>query len=258
MANVKVLVEGYLSEDNDGRTASTVSLVLDKNIVMVVDPGYLKDQKVLTDALKKEGFAPEDVNMVCITHSHIDHYKNVALFPKAKVLEYFGLWDTEGRMEEWQGNFTENIQILKTPGHDYTCITLFVKTDDGVVAICGDVFWKQDYPKMDIYATNLKDLEKSRKLVLEMSHWIIPGHSGMYKTANGHRLAGLPAGRQAKNGKKVPEEASGSCRKCHRAFKKPADRCFCQEWLCYRHCECEFDCNVCNCKRKQVGDIKHK
>ena len=64
MAKVKVLVEGYLSDDNDKKTCSTVSLVLDKDIVMVVDPGYLENQKILVDALKKEGFDINDVNIV--------------------------------------------------------------------------------------------------------------------------------------------------------------------------------------------------
>src|SRR3989344_1835461 len=245
MAKVKVLVEGYLSDDNDKKTCSTVSLVLDKDIVMVVDPGYLENQKILVDALKKEGFDINDVNIVCITHSHIDHYRNIGMFPNAKTLEYFGLWDKEGRVADWQEHFSSDIQVLKTPGHDYTCITLFVQTDDGVVAICGDVFWKEDGPDFDIYASDIKKLENSRKLVLKLSNWIIPGHAGIYKTKN----TKLITKENVKS--EVKLEVVERCKKCRKPFTKSADRCFCQRWLCYHCCECELDCNACNCKHKR-------
>lgn len=246
MAKVKVLVEGYYFIDPNGQenTCPTISLVLDKDIIMVVDPGTVEDQKILVDALEKEGLTVNDVTIVCITHSHIDHYRNIGMFPKAKTLEYFGLWNG-GRVEDWQERFSGDIQILKTPGHDYTCITLFVKTDDGVVAICGDVFWKENYPETDPYASDAKKLEHSRELVVKMSHWIIPGHAGIYKTKNGHRLMKIKAGH------KVEPEVKGSCKKCHRSFFKLSDTCICQEWLCYHCCECEADCNVCNCKHRR-------
>lgn len=245
MAKVKVLVQGYLSQDNEGRTGSTVSLILDGDIAMIVDPGFLRDRQVLTDALKKEGLSVNDINIVCITHSHIDHYANMGMFGNAKILEYFGIWDKDGRVEDWQERFTEDIQILKTPGHNETCITLFVKTDDGTVAVCGDVFWKENYPEIDPYATDLKKLEHSRKLVVDMSHWIVPGHGAIYRTQNGHRLQNI------KTGKKIEFQVSGGCRKCHRPFLKFRDKCLCQEWLCYRCCECDVDCNVCSCKHRK-------
>lgn len=248
MAEVKILVKGFTNADlnvspNQEKTCPTISLVRDKDIIMVVDPGVLDDQQILIDALKKEGLTVNHVNIVCITHSHIDHYRNVGMFPKAKVLEYFGLWDG-GKVEDWDENFSNDIQILKTPGHDYTSITLFVKTDDGIVAICGDVFWKENGPEIDPYASDVKKLEHSRELVLNHSHWIIPGHAGIYKTENGHRLV------KAKNGQKVEVVFLGNCKKCHKPFKKLRDKCICQEWLCYHCCECDIDCGVCHCKHK--------
>ena len=140
-AKITVLIEGYYEKDAYGqeRTCPTVTLIRDGAMIMVVDPGILESQQILIDALKKEGLAIADVTVVCITHSHIDHYKNVGIFENARVLEFFGLWN-KNTCEDWQENFSDNIQILKTPGHDATGITLFVKTDDGVVAVCGDVF----------------------------------------------------------------------------------------------------------------------
>jgi len=187
MAEVKILIEGYTTENAVGaeggeeKTCPTITLIRDKDIIMVVDPGVLDDQKILIDKLKKEGLTVDDVNIVCITHSHIDHYRNIGMFPKAKTLEYYGLWDRQ-TVEDWQEQFTDDIRIIKTPGHDYSSITLLVKTKQGIVAICGDVFWKENFPEDDPYASDKEKLKESRKKVLEMSDYIIPGHGGMFKT----------------------------------------------------------------------------
>ncbi len=185
MAEVKILIQGYTSADTDvegdeEKTCPTITLVKDKDIVMVVDPGVLEDQKILVDKLREEGLTVDDINVVCITHSHIDHYRNIGMFPKAKTLEYYGLWHKQ-TVEDWQEQFTDDIRIIKTPGHDYSSITLLVKTEKGTVAICGDVFWKENSPEDDIYASDKEELKQSREKVLEMADYIIPGHGGMFK-----------------------------------------------------------------------------
>ena len=139
MAEVKVLIKGYTSEESGGeKTCATITLVKDKDIVMVIDPGVLEDQKLLVDALKKEGLDVNDVNIVCLTHSHIDHFRNIGMFPSAKTLEFYGLWD-KNTVDDWKEQFTEDIKIIKTPGHDKTSITLLVKTDSGVTADCTEL-----------------------------------------------------------------------------------------------------------------------
>jgi glyoxylase-like metal-dependent hydrolase (beta-lactamase superfamily II) len=181
MAEVKILVEGYTSEESgEEKTCSTVTLVRDKDIIMVVDPGVLENQKILVDALKKEGLGVNDVNVVCITHSHIDHYRNIGMFPEAKTLEFYGLWE-KNTVDDWEEQFTDDIKIIKTPGHNYTAITLLVKTDKGIVAIVGDVFWKENFPEKDEYADDPEKLKESRKLVLEKADYIVPGHGKMFE-----------------------------------------------------------------------------
>ncbi|PIZ27683.1 hypothetical protein COY45_01165 [Candidatus Berkelbacteria bacterium CG_4_10_14_0_8_um_filter_42_34] len=184
MTEVKILIEGYTTADTaeagEEKTCPTITLIKDKDIVMIVDPGVLEDQKILIDILGKEGLTIDDIDIVCITHSHIDHYRNIGMFPRAKTLEYWGLWD-KNTVEDWKEQFTENIQIVKTPGHNYDSITLFVKTDKGIIAVCGDVFWKENFPEDDAYASDKKKLQESRKKILEMADWIIPGHGKMFK-----------------------------------------------------------------------------
>jgi len=254
-AEVKVLIEGYTTadtkaENGEEKTCATVSLIRDKDLVVVVDPGVLESQQILIDALKREGLSLEEVDVVCITHSHLDHYRNIGMFKHAKALDYFGLWN-KNICEDWHEQFTPNIQILKTPGHDYTSITLFVKTDDGIIAICGDVFWKENYPKDDIYATDLKKLGESRKLVLEMADWIIPGHAGIYKVDRSKILE------QKKNSaKKEEHKIFATCRKCRRVMETEHDSCSCRTYLCHYCCECGLDCDLCGCTHKKKTKFK--
>lgn len=181
MAEVKVLIKGYASEESEQENScSTVTLIRDKDMDMIVDPGTLKSQQVLIDKLKQEGLTIEDINWVCITHSHMDHYRNIGMFPKAKSLDYWGIWEND-TVEDWNSKLKENIEIIKTPGHSYDSITLFIKTPTGIVAVCGDVFWKENLPENDPYASDKEKLKESRKLVLKKADYIVPGHGDMYK-----------------------------------------------------------------------------
>ena len=183
MAKVKILVEGYLSKDTGGHTCSTISLVRDKDINMIVDPGTTKNQEVIINALKQEGLMPIDINWVCLTHSHIDHFRNIGMFKNAKTLEYYGIWDGDiDPEEELPNEFSKNIKIVKTPGHDRTGISLIINTDMGKVAIVGDVFWQKNYHKKDIYASNVRELNKSRQKIIHLADYIIPGHGDIYKS----------------------------------------------------------------------------
>jgi len=254
-AEVKVLLEGFTNSDSvaelgEERTQPTITLVRDQGVVMVVDPGILENQQLLIDALAKEDLRPEDVNYVCITHSHIDHYRNIGMFPNAKALEYGGVWGTN-TVENWAENFTNNIRILHTPGHDYTCLTLFVKTKDGVVAICGDVFWKENYPRNahdDAYASNPEKLEESRQMVLKMADMIVPGHGPIYKNDKDNIL-NVPEPEKTKT-KAKEFKITLTCKRCGRDMSQK-DKCQCRPYLCFRCCECGLDCNNCSCSHKK-------
>lgn len=257
-AEVKILIEGdsnadTVAEAGEEKTQPTITLVRDGDIIMVVDPGILDSQQVLIDALEHENLTIDDVNYVFITHSHIDHYRNVGMFPSAKVLEYYGLWHNQ-TVENWSENFSPNIQVLHTPGHDYTGLTLLVTTKEGVIAICGDVFWRENYPydpHDDAYASNPDKLRESRQTILRMADWIIPGHGKMYK--NNRAVA------EAEPEVSEPEvhslKAAGSkiavtCKKCG-AQMKQKDKCPCRPYLCFRCCECHLDCDYCSCSHRK-------
>ena len=180
MAEVKILILGFVGNDGEGKTCPTITLVRDKDLVMVVDPGILESQQVLIEALHKQGLSIDDVTHVFITHSHLDHYRNIGMFVEAKTVEHFGVWD-KGVCEDWSEQFTPNVKIVRTPGHNYDGLSLLVKTEIGTVAIVGDVFWSERGPKSDPYASDPEKLQESREQVSAVADYIIPGHGDIFK-----------------------------------------------------------------------------
>jgi glyoxylase-like metal-dependent hydrolase (beta-lactamase superfamily II) len=257
-AEVKILIEGYtnaneVSQISEEQVCSTITLIRDENSIIVVDPGVLKNQQALIDALEKENLTVQDVDIVCITHSHLDHYRNIGMFPNAKTLEYFGLWE-EDKVQHWKEQFSTNIQVLHTPGHDYSGITLFVTTADGVVAICGDVFWKENYPmtpQEDAFASNPDKLRESRDMILRMADWIVPGHGPIYKNDKNIESEKKKKEKSENYLKKAKEsKIVVICKKCGKQMKQK-DKCQCRPYLCFRCCECGLDCNLCGCSHKR-------
>jgi len=253
-AEVKVLLEGFTNsesviEGGEERTQPTITLVRDGDLIMVVDPGILDNQQLLIDALKREKLTVDDVNFVCITHSHIDHYRNIGMFPKAKTVEYYGLWD-KNTVETWSENLTSHIRLSHTPGHDYSGITLFVSTSEGVVAICGDVFWRENYPrdpKDDAFASNPDRLEESREMVLKTADWVVPGHGPMYK--NDKNVSSFAKEVEVPTRRRETKIVV-VCKKCAKQMSQK-DKCLCRPYLCFRCCECGYDCPACGCSHKK-------
>ena len=192
MAEVKVLIEGYAKEgEKYEHTSSTTVLIKDKKLNIVIDPGM--NRKQLLESLKKEGLSPKDIDYVILSHYHLDHSLLTGIFENAKVVYSNEIYSFEGKIFENKGRlFSKDIEIIKTPGHNSDCRTILVKTDKGLIAICEDVFWWRDDEEQKIdeknllnhddpYATNKEILKESRKKILEMADWIIPGHGKIFK-----------------------------------------------------------------------------
>ena len=177
------MLTGYYSlGDTTGRAGSTITLIEDKDLRVVVDPGALADPGLLLRELDKRGLSADDIDVVFITHSHMDHLRNIGLFPGAKILDYWGWWQGD----VWSsptGMINDHIKVIETPGHSHDSISLSVDTAEGVIAICGDVFWDSTFPERpedDPFASDAALLAKSRKKLLETADYIIPGHGDIF------------------------------------------------------------------------------
>jgi len=193
MAEVKVLIKGYAREEGDSEFASsTTSLIKESGLNIIVDPGM--NRKLLLEALKKENLSQKDINYVILTHYHLDHSLLAGIFENAKVMDNEDIYSFDGKIKGHDNKVPgTDIKIIKTPGHDLFHCSVLVKTKEfGQVAIVSDVFWWSDEEEQktdkeslmnheDPYVKNKEELMKSRKKVLEIADYIIPGHGKMFK-----------------------------------------------------------------------------
>jgi len=80
MPQVNVLVEGENKRDDQNKMSmgSTVSLIRsDKEII--VDTGSIPAKDTLIRELETYGLAPEDIDIVVLTHLHLDHIINASV-----------------------------------------------------------------------------------------------------------------------------------------------------------------------------------
>ncbi|MEK6831073.1 MAG: MBL fold metallo-hydrolase [Nanoarchaeota archaeon] len=196
MAKIKVLIEGYAREEENYQIASsTTTLIKDENLNLIVDPGM--DRELLLKALKKEKLSVNDIDYVILSHYHPDHFLLVGIFEKAKIIDKDSIYSFNGRIEEHNGIVPKtSIKIIPTPGHQDSHCSVLVNDDKlGKVVIAADVFWWWDNEqkkidkdnlinRKDDYAQNEAELINSRKEILKIADYIIPGHGGMFKVKN--------------------------------------------------------------------------
>jgi len=190
MDSVKVLISGYARKQHSGKWDATSMTVLVRSAgkLVLVDPGCRPDE--LAAALQKEGLDAVDIDLVVNTHSHYDHTRNSRLFPKDRVLN---LYQTPAKLqpEPWYVPGTD-IKVVYTPGHADKHIALLVETEAGTYAVAGDVFWWEDGEEQQADIESLlrhpdpvgKDpaqLQKSRKKLLELADYVIPGHGTTFR-----------------------------------------------------------------------------
>lgn len=193
MIKIKVLIEGYVKEENGVEFASSsVTFLQENNLNIIVDPGM--DRELLLNSLRAENLSPENIDYVILTHTHLDHCLLAGIFENAKSLDGDSIYSSDGSIIPHDGKIPgTEIEIIETPGHDqFHCSVLADSEEYGKVAIVGDVFWwrtgeaqQTDAEKLvnqrDPYVKDEKQLIESRKKILEIADYVIPGHGKMFK-----------------------------------------------------------------------------
>ena len=182
MAATHHLLHGGYARD-DG-VASSVSLVLDGEAVIVVDPGIVADRDLILAPLRQLGVQPEQVTHVVITHHHPDHTVNIGLFAHAEVVDFWARY----RGDQWLDHDGDGYQVsvharlILTPGHTNEDATLLIETDAGVVA-CTHAWWRADRtPEVDPLADDHEALVASRLRILAEADIVVPGHGEPFPT----------------------------------------------------------------------------
>jgi glyoxylase-like metal-dependent hydrolase (beta-lactamase superfamily II) len=187
MATVDVLIAGHVEDTPAGNSVHpTVSLVRDGDLVVVADPGILTAPVLLTDALASHGVAAGDVTHVFVTHHHLDHTRNIGMFPTARVVDVDSVYD--GAL--WLGHdgdgyrLSDGLSVIETPGHAEECAALVAETDQGTVVLTHAWWFADMTPVQDPLAWDQGALERSRERILEIADIVVPGHGPAFRPAD--------------------------------------------------------------------------
>ncbi|MBO0844158.1 MAG: MBL fold metallo-hydrolase [Nocardioides sp.] len=184
MARVDVLIAGHVEQTEAGSSVHpTVSLVRDGDLVVVVDPGILSGPSLLVDALAAHDLSVYDVTHVFVTHHHIDHTRNVGVFPMAVVVDVDSVYDGSLWLEhDGDGHhLSADISVIETPGHAQECAALVVSTDDGTVVLTHAWWFADMTPVQDPLAWDQSELERSRERILAIADIVVPGHGAPFR-----------------------------------------------------------------------------
>jgi len=182
-ANVRILREGYfrwveMRQVSD--VTCTTTYIEDGGKKILVDVPNVGEETALLASLKQAGINPNTVDIVVVTHFHPDHDGCLHLFPNARFI---------GSGVEWHGaehrywheealSLTDDVYVIKTPGHTQDSCSVIANTEDGIVAMVGDMWWSLDDPKL-LVVSSQEELDANRKKIITLADWIIPGHAGM-------------------------------------------------------------------------------
>lgn len=176
-----ILTTGYTTSTGPG-VAATVSLVVDGDLRIVVDPGMVASPARILDPLAAMGLSADDITDVVLSHHHPDNTLNAGLFANARMHDHKAIY----RADQWTDRaaegfeFTPSLRLIETPGHSPEDITLLAGTPDGVVAFAGDLWWRPNGPADDPVAPDRAQLRASRERVLAAADVIVPGHGGAF------------------------------------------------------------------------------
>ncbi len=173
-ATLDVLAAGYADET----VASSVVLVRDGDVVIVVDPGMVRTRAVILDPLAGLGIEVAAVTDVVFSHHHPDHTLNAALFPAARFHDFQAIYQNDvWEDREAEGfHLSPSVHLLATPGHTPQDISTVVETADGLV-VCTHLWWSAQGPLEDPFAEDAAVLAASRQRVLDLQpSLVVPGH----------------------------------------------------------------------------------
>ncbi len=184
-ATFHLLHTGYVGAETDEgmRVGSTVSLIQQGDALVVVDPGLVPTRAAILGPLARLGFSVEQVTDVVFSHQHIDHTLNAALFPAARFHDFAAiyrddLWtdaDAEGR------HLSDDVWLLRTPGHTAEDISTVVRTDDGLI-VCTHAWWFEGGPVEDPYSPDQAMLDRARERILGLAPTlVVPGHGQPFR-----------------------------------------------------------------------------
>ncbi|CAJ0608476.1 unnamed protein product [Cylicocyclus nassatus] len=187
------LIDGYARKGGKYLASGSVTLVCSNDVFILVDCGDPWNGEEVLQRLKAVGLEKEDINIVVVTHGHMDHCGNLALFKDAKLymasdIAVNGEYDT---LEENPILLANDVELHRCPGHtDHDLIVVVKNTEIGCFVIAGDIFENEnDADEWKAVSAYPQKQEKSREKILRLADWIIPGHGKLFENVLKNKFA---------------------------------------------------------------------
>jgi N-acyl homoserine lactone hydrolase len=210
MPRVDTVLQGFTVGTDQGLLGfCTVTLIRGSRNILV-DAAQVGRRQVLLQRLSALGVAPNDIDVVFLTHAHWDHILNMDLFPNAEFLihpaereyakhphehdwatpKYTSLILESYRLREVQEGqeIDEGVQVIDTPGHTPGSISLLVQSPDGRAALCGDTMHNSWSAVSGLPRLVFWDVEKAKasiRKILDRSDVVYPGHDRPFRLVAG-------------------------------------------------------------------------
>lgn len=184
MAEVRVIREGWWRWIERGRSADascTTTLIEAGGRRILVDVPNAGEERELLEALAAAGLKPEDIDLVAVTHLHPDHVGCLSLFPRAEFVGAHTRWRGSKHVHwaEAEMALAEGVRVVKTRGHSEQDCAVLAQTNDGIVAMVGDLWVRSPADPRILVVADRAKLEESRRTVAAAAKWIVPGHGPM-------------------------------------------------------------------------------
>jgi glyoxylase-like metal-dependent hydrolase (beta-lactamase superfamily II) len=211
MAEVEVLLPGSNLYSESGLAAWCSVVLVTGRRRTLVDVGHVGRRIFLLEALRSRGIAPQDIDVVVMSHAHWDHNQNYDLFPHAPLVlhpwerkyarnPHPNDWATprwSGAMIDTHPNINEaedgyeiepGVWVMHTPGHSPGSIAIIAETAEGPVAVTGDTlhFATAAVTRVNpLVFWNAEQATRSIDRLLEAAPIIYPGHDRPFRHAGG-------------------------------------------------------------------------
>lgn len=181
---VRVLLPGF-SGGTDASGTVTLVQAADRNIL--VDTGDPWNKDALAAAINHAGLDPRQITDVVITHGHLDHCGNLAMFPEAKFwMDKDVAVRGQYEVRDEKAELSPGVELTAFRGHSHRDLVLTVRqTLQGTVVIAGDLFENKDdedvWRELSEYQ---EEQEKARQHIRSIGDYIVPGHGDIFKVVH--------------------------------------------------------------------------
>ncbi len=183
-----------------GHTGS-VTLVQSEDKNILIDTGARGTWEETTKRLKQIGIDVLDIDIVLLTHLHLDHSYHVALFPQAQLLAWSHDWksgETKCLTNDLNAGPLEipikGISAIRTPGHDECMNSFIIEGAEGIHLINNELIHLEgknvivsgDAINQVVIESNLEKIPyaydaelyraSAQKILDQKPDFIIPGH----------------------------------------------------------------------------------